>query len=400
MNVALIHNFYRQPGGEDRVFAQEGALLESKGQCVTRFEAHNLDIPDGAGLKVAARTVWNQSSYSRVRALLRSRQIDVVHVHNTFPMLSPAVYYAAKAEGVAVVQTLHNYRLLCPAATLFRDGRPCEECVGRAVPWPGVQHACYRDQRLATAAVASMLVVHRALGTWSRAVDRYIALTAFARDKFIQGGLPASKLVVKPNFVHPDPGTGEGAGDYALFVGRLSAEKGVATLTQAWSLLAGRVPLRIVGDGPMAEMVREASMRLPGVRWLGRLTPERTLEELKQAAFLIVPSTWYEPFGLSVLEAFATGTPVLASNIGSLTELIADNRTGMHFNAGDAHDLAAKVIELFENRALLQSMRKAARAEFEEKYSGDLNYKMLMRIYQDSMGSRRSEPSRTLAEIR
>ncbi len=246
--MLLLHNRYQQPGGEDQVFAAEGNLLEAHGHQVLRYTRHNDQVTDQNPLALAGATVWNQAVYRELRTLIRRERPQVAHFHNTLPMISPAAYYAARAEGVPVVQTLHNYRLLCPNALFYRDGQVCEDCLGKAVPWPGVVHACYRESRASSGAVATMLTAHRAIGTWKKAVDMYVALTEFARQKFVQGGLPAEKIVVKPNFIEPDPGSGEGRGHYALFVGRLSQEKGVDTLLAAWEQLGEKVPLKIVGD--------------------------------------------------------------------------------------------------------------------------------------------------------
>jgi len=322
---------------------------------------------------------WNSSLKGKFEQAIRQHRPDLVHVHNTFPLASPAVIHAAKAEGVPVVMTLHNYRLLCVNALFFREGRVCEDCLGR-LPWRGVVHGCYRDSRLASLGVASMLALHRALGTWNL-VDRFIALTEFARQKFVEGGLPAEKIVVKPNFVHPDPGPGEGRGGYALFVGRLSPEKGVRTLLRAWGLLGGRVPLKVVGDGPLAGEVREAARRLPGVEWLGRKSPEEVYALMGEAAFLVFPSEWYEGFPRVLAEALAKGLPILATALGSQASIVADGRTGLHFRPGDPEDLAAKVEWLLLHPEELRRMRREARAEYEAKYTAERNYQLLMEIY-------------------
>ncbi|BDG26762.1 hypothetical protein TthSNM66_13980 [Thermus thermophilus] len=340
---------------------------------------HNQELDRMPPWRQGAVTLWNQEAHRRVREALRAHRPDLVHVHNTFPLASPAVVHAAKAEGVPVVMTLRNYRLLCVNALFFREGRVCEDCLGR-LPWRGVVHGCYRDSRLASLGVASMLALHRALGTWNL-VDRFIALTEFARRKFVEGGLPAEKIVVKPNFVHPDPGPGEGRGGYALFVGRLSPEKGVGTLLRAWGLLGGRVPLKVVGDGPLADEVQEAARRLPGVEWLGRKSPEEVYALMGEAAFLVFPSEWYETFGRVAIEAFAKGTPVVASRIGAVGEVTEDGRTGLHFRPGDPEDLAAKVEWLLAHPTELARMRREARAEYEAKYTAERNYQLLMEIY-------------------
>src|SRR5262245_47877410 len=223
--------------------------------------------------QLASQTIWSRPAYKEFRTLLQKHRPDVVHFHNTFPLISPAAYYAARAEGLAVVQTLHNFRVLCPNALFFRNGRVCEDCLGCAVPWPGVIHRCYRGSRAASAGVTAMLSAHRLLGTWREAVDRYIALTSFSRQKFLQGGLPAGRVVVKPNFLDSDPGCGSGEGGYALFVGRLSAEKGVETLLQAWRVGGALPPLKIVGDGPLAAKVQAAAAGNPLIEWQGTKQP-------------------------------------------------------------------------------------------------------------------------------
>jgi len=380
MNILAVHNSYQQPGGEDQVFALETALLERHGHRVIRYQVHNNQMP-GYSPSLAGRVIWNRESYRRARAAIRDERIELVHVHNTFPLISPSVYYAAKREGVPVVQTLHNYRLLCVNATLFRDGHPCTDCVAKPLPWPGVLRACYRGSRLASGGVSGIVTAHRLLRTWTRKVDVYIALSQAARDLFVAGGLPPEKILVKPNFVDPDPGAGEGKGGYALFVGRLVTEKGIATLLQAWRRLGRRIPLEVIGDGPMAGEVDEAARTIPGIRrhpWLPR---EKVFEWMKNASMLVVPSVWHETFGLIVVEAFAMGLPVVASRLGSLATLVRHDGTGRHFTAGDPGDLADQVEWLLDRPDALASMRRRARLEFEAGYTGDHNYARLLDIY-------------------
>jgi glycosyltransferase involved in cell wall biosynthesis len=229
-----------------------------------------------------------------------------------------------------------------------------------------------------------MISTHRIVGTWTGAVDRYIALTQFARRKFIEGGLPAAKISVKPNFVDPDPGAGDGGGKYALFVGRLSPEKGIETLLKAWSILPDDIPLRIAGVGPMAPQVQAMAARHPRITWLGELPRQGILDAMKAATFLICPSTWYESFGLIIVEAFSTGLPVLASDIGALSELIEHERTGLLFKTGDAQDLVTKVQWASRHPDRLAAMRASARREFETRYMADTNYRTLMAIYEDA----------------
>lgn len=382
--ILLVHEYYQQPGGEDEVFAAECRLLEAHGHRVVHYTDHNDRVKNVGSLALARATVWNGAAYRELRKLIRAERPQAVHFHNTFPLISPAGYYAAKAEGLPVIQTLHNYRLFCTNSVFFRDGHVCEDCVGKTPPWPGVLHSCYRGSRTTSGTVATMLTAHRTLRTWTKTVDTYIALTEFAREKAIQGGLPAGTLMVKPHFVHPDPGLDKGGGGYALFVGRLSPEKGTKTLLSAWRQLRGELPLKIVGDGPLAPETAEAARRVPGVKWLGRRSLEEVYKLMGGAAFLVFPSEWYETFGRVAIEAFARGTPVVASKIGAIAELVDHGRTGLHFRAGDPKDLVAQVQWILRHPDELACMRNEARAEFETKYTAGHNYQSLIEIYQTS----------------
>ena len=381
MRVLTVHNFYQQPGGEEQIFATESALLESHGHKVVRYTLSNDEIKGANPLLLAKNTLWNSGVYQAIRSLIRQEKLEIAHFHNTFPMISPAAYYAAKDEGIPVVQTLHNYRLLCPNALFFREGRVCEDCLGKPIPFPGVIHGCYRGSRLASAVVAATLSFHSLRGTWSQAVDVFIAYSQFAMDKFIQGGLPVEKFAFKTNFLHPAPSPGDGKGGYGLFVGRLSVEKGLGVMLDAWRQLGGKVPLKILGDGPMAGLVKEAMQEMPEIEWLGRRPFEEVYDIVGNAAFLVFPSEWYETFGRVAIEAFAKGTPVVASKIGAITELIDHQRTGLHFRPSDPTDLATQITWLLEHPQELRQMRQTVRAEFEDKYTAEDNYTRLMEIY-------------------
>jgi glycosyltransferase involved in cell wall biosynthesis len=320
---------------------------------------------------------------------------DIVHVHNFFPLVSPSVYDACREAGIPVVQSLHNYRIICPGALLLRKDTPCELCV-RASPYLSVVHRCYRNSWLGTLAAARMVQHHRLHGTWLEKVDCFIALTEFARTKFVEGGLPADRIEVKPNFLTPDPGTGMGGGEYALFVGRLSREKGIALLLRAWAELKRGIDLKIVGSGPLAAQTARASRHLGSVQYLGYRRKEEVIALMKQASFLVLPSLCYESLPMAVIEAFAVGLPVLSSRIGSLGNVIRDGLTGLHFRPNDQEDLCAKVDWLLSHPSQLSGMREAARAEYIENYTAQRNYEKLMAIYERltgrlSHGSRRHD---------
>jgi glycosyltransferase involved in cell wall biosynthesis len=381
MHILSVHNLYQIRGGEDECHEAEVGLLREMGHSVDVYEEKNDRVEALGNLRMAIKTVWSEEAYQIVSRRLTEQSYDVVHVQNFFPLISPAIYHAAKAKGVPVVQTLHNYRLLCPNAMFFRDGHVCEDCLGKSVPWPGMLHGCYRNSHAATGVVSAMLAVNHAIHSWTKMVDVYIALTEFARQKFIEGGLPAEKIVVKPNFVNPDPSAGEGRGGYALYVGRLTVEKGIDTLLSAWEQLGEKLPLKIVGDGPLADQVAKAAQRLPQVEWLGRRPMLDVYDLMGEAQVLICPSQWYETFGRVIVEAFAKGTPAIVANLGAIAELINPGRTGLHFRPGDSEDLVAKVEWMRSHPAELAQMRREARAEFEAKYTAEKNYQKLIEIY-------------------
>ena len=387
MKIIIAHNAYQQRGGEDSVAEAETVLLRGHGHQVLRYGRHNDELADGGRVGAALATLWSRRTTRELGALLRQVQPDVLHVHNTFPLISPSLYWAAAEAGVPVVQTLHNFRLLCPQAMLLRDGRVCETCVGR-VPWAGVVHGCYRGSRAQSAVLASMLVLHRGLGTWAHKVQRYIALNAFCRDKFIEGGLPAARIVIKPNFVDleaPEPGPRAGL----LYVGRLSHEKGIATLAQAAATLPPR-SLRVAGVGPDAALLQG----LPAVVMLGALNTAQVAPEMGRAVALVMPSLWYENFPRTLVEAFASSLPVLASRLGALAALVDDGHTGLHVTAGDGADLAAKMQQALAQPERMAAMGVQARELYEREYTAETNHRQLMAIYAEAIAQGQRDNAR------
>lgn len=387
MKILMLHNRYLAPGGEDQSAAAEAALLQRHGHDVELLEEDNRRVEALGKARTALRTLWSQESLQRVESKLRSGRFDILHVQNFFPLWSPAVYYAASRCGVPVVQTLRNYRLICSNAVFYRENRVCEDCLGRFAPWPGIIHACYRDSYAASSVVAAMIALHKIAGTWHRRVNAYIALTDFAREKYVAGGLPAEKVVVKPNFLDPAPSPGSGGGGYALFVGRLSAEKGIATMLDAWKGTACALPLKIAGDGPLQDLVKEATAN-SSIEYLGRTAPEDTLELMRRAEFLVFPSGCYEGMPRTVLEAFAVGTPVLASDLGATATMVVPEVSGFHFAPGNVSELRKKVEWCTRNLPQVRSLRENARAAFEAKYTGAANVAELLAIYSKALKTR------------
>jgi glycosyltransferase involved in cell wall biosynthesis len=383
MNILLIHNTYQQAGGEDVVVEQERRLLERNGHKISIYQRSNHEINSlsfGQRLGLIGRVVSASDSSKAVRGILQTLKPDLVHVHNTFMMVSPSVYEACQQEGVPVVQTLHNYRLLCPAATFYRNGKICQDCVTDTL-LSSVKHGCYRDSRAMTGAIALMLKTHRLRKTWNQGIDAYIAISSFVKEQFTQAGFPSEKIHVKPNFVAHDPGERKQTGKYALFVGRLTSEKGIETVVEAWKRLPGDVPLVVVGDGPLRTQMQAATKNLANVGFTGWLKREEVQSMMKEAAFVIAASTWYEPFGLILAESFACGTPVLGARIGAIESMLHDGVTGLHFTPGDAQGLADKATWAWEHPTELALMGKAARKTYEDHYTSEINYKLLMNIY-------------------
>lgn len=382
MRVLLAHNRYAQRGGEDAVFDQESALLRSHGHEVEEYLRDNRDIGRTSDARLALNTLWSSAAHDDAVRVMRELKPDVLHVHNTLPQISPAIYYAAATCKVPVVQTLHNYRLLCANGMLLRDGAVCEDCVGRRFGTPAIIHRCYRGSRLASFSVVSTIAFHRAIGTWRHKVSRYIALCEFARNKVLEAGLPPDRVVVKPNFSR-DRHVGvdlDGPRAGALYLGRLSPEKGVDVLIDAWAGLA--VPINVIGTGGLEARMRSTASSHVTIH--GFLSDEEVTAAMRRASFLVMPSIVYEGFPMVVAETFSAGTPIVASRIGALAELIEDGVTGLHFEAGNPVDLAAKVRWAHEHPAEMAAMGRRARETYERKYTPAANYERLIEIYEEA----------------
>ncbi|MCE2509400.1 MAG: glycosyltransferase family 4 protein [Alphaproteobacteria bacterium] len=390
MRILLVHNFYQQAGGEDAVFANEHALLAAHGHEVRKLTITN-DAVRGAFrvLKTALVTPYSAAARRRMAASLAEHEPDLVHVHNFFPLFTPSIFDACLEAGVASVMTLHNYRLICPAATLYRSGHVCEECVTGS-PYRAVLHGCYRGSQPGSLAVARMVKRHRAAGTWQTRPDRFIALTEFARQKFIEGGLPEDRIRVKPNFLPegaPAAGGPPASRAGGLFVGRLSPEKGIHTLLRAWRDLG--VSLRMAGDGPLLEEVRREAPS--AVTVLGARPKESVAEEMQRAAFFVLPSEWYEGFPMVLLECFRAGLPVIASKLGAMAEIVEEGQNGLTFAAGNSGELAAKVRWAEANPEAMRAMGKNARKLYEANYTAEANYTRLMEIYEEARNTRHGQ---------
>lgn len=378
LRVLVVHNAYQHKGGEDSVMEAEAALLLQHGNAVELFLRHNDAIQHLPKLQAASQTLWSTAAAKAFEAKVVAFRPDVVHVHNTFPLISPAIYWVAARLQVPVVQTLHNFRLMCPQAMFLREGKVCEDCLG-TLPWRGAVRGCYRDSKLQSTVLAGMVTVHRAMGTWQNKVTRYIALNEFCRGKFIEGGLPAARIDIKPNFVDfepPAPAQRQGF----LFVGRLSVEKGVDVLVNAQRQLQNS-QLKVAGTGPDSGLLAN----VPGLHALGALTMEQVRLEMGAATALVLPSIWYENFPRTLVEALGCGLPVIASRIGALAELVVDGVNGLLFEPSNAADLAAKMQWAMDNPDAMAAMGRNARQEYEEKFTAERNYEQLRAIYDSAI---------------
>ena len=386
MKVLMVHNRYQQPGGEDTVVDAEVRLLDTHGIEVQRLDVDN-DSIHGVCAKIQASAnlfVASSAMNDRFSAALAGFRPDVIHVHNWFPTLSPSIFRQCRIAKIPVVHTLHNYRLLCVNPNLFRDGHVCEDCIGSAFRVSGVIHKCYRGSRLGSAVATASMLAQWAGGTWHRSVDRFIALSEFAKLKFIQGGLHEEKIVVKPNFVDPDPGPGPGDGGYFIYVGRLSEEKGLRTLLQCWKSGPELPLLRIVGAGPLQPEVAEAAAALANLEWIGSKSSGDVLELMGRAKATLCPSLCYEGMPRVAIESLAVGTPVVASRNGCYPEMIADGESGALFPTGDASGLRRRLHDL-EARNAFEEMRPKARMRYEAEYTGRRNISLVLKIYREVM---------------
>ncbi len=400
MRILLVHNRYGSaaPSGENQVLDIERDLLQARIHTVETLTRQSDEIRVQGiwgAIKGAAATPWNPWSGQAIRHAVARFQPDVVHVHNTFPLISPSIFHALAGTGVARVLTLHNYRLFCPAAIPMRAGQVCTDCLDRRSVLPALQHGCYRNSRLATVPLALNVALHRAAGTWSHHVDAFIALTEFQRQRVVDAGLPAGRVLVKPNFYPGNPAVVPWAQrqPYVVFAGRLTPEKGVATLIRAWQLWGPEAPeLRILGGGELRAELEAMAAGLP-VRFLGQVDAAEAQRQIAQASLLVLPSECFEGFPMVVREAFAFGTPAAVSDLGPLPSIVRHGESGVVFEAGNPVALLQAVRTAWQSPGNLQNLGHGARQAFDRLYNEDANYQTLMHIYEQAMAQCRQKES-------
>lgn len=405
MKILLIHNFYQSssPSGEDMVYKAEKELLEVWGKKyglrVTTYKEYNNKINNFSlprKFLLPFKTAWSRETYKALRNIIKNERPDIAHFHNIFYLISPSAYYACKDAGVPIVQTLHNFRFFCANGLLMRDGKICEDCIGK-IPWRGMLHGCHRNSRLYSAPAVLTGCVHRFLGTWKDKVDAYIALTEFGKKKIVECGLPEEKIFVKPNFLSNPPKPNYVNGGFAVFLGRLSEEKGLNIILEAFKILQSSIPnhvsLKVIGSGPQQKQFEDKvrAENVYSIECIGRKGFAESMAILKNSMFMIMPSVWYETFGKTIIEAFACGKPVIASRLGAMAEIVEHGKTGLLFKPGNSNDLASKITWMIENEVACVEMGKNARAEFVAKYTAEKNYEILMNIYQKTIENDKKE---------
>lgn len=375
--ILMVHNYYQIPGGEDTVVLNEKRLLEEHGYMVVLYTRHNSELKSMGKLQKIGLpfiTIFNPRTYREIKKIIRDEKVEIVHVHNTLNLISPAVYYASVKMKVPVVQTIHNFRFLCPGATFYRDGYICEDCVSKGLGC-AIKHKCYRGSRMQTLICVISTWIHRHTGILGKI--NYIALTEFNKEKLLQlKQIRPEQVFVKPNFVEGENTNGLRIG--FIFAGRLDELKGIRVLVAAWKLMGDRAPqLTICGTGPLEDWCKAETKNL-NVKMKGFVSNEETMRLIGTSKALILPTLWYEGFPVSILEAYSVGTPVICSNLGNAGAIVEENVTGWKFSPGNAKELALKVIN-WSNICI------TVKTVYDEKYTKRENYLQLNNVYKGSL---------------
>lgn len=382
LKILACHNYYQWPGGEDRSFDEEVAILRQNGHEVINYTVHNNSIKRSSLLPVALRTVWNKKAYAEVQKLISRHKPDLMHCTNTFPLLSPSICYAAQRSNIPVVHAIHNFRMLCAGTYLLRKHKICTDCLNRPFPWPALFHKCFRGSLAGSGTVVLWQYLHTLLQTWKTQVDIFYTLTEFSKLQLLSLGLDEGQIVVKYNGLSSDPGQGSGAGDYAVFAGRLSPEKGISLLLEYFGKDSCPLKLKILGDGPLRDSVRFSANNSINIDYLGPCSQEHVLKIVGDGRCVIMASECYETFGRTIIEGYAKGIPIVAPKLGALAELVEHGKTGLLFEPGDTIDLHHQLTKIANDSNLHQEMRSAARKLFLEKFTQNHNYNRLLEIYE------------------
>lgn len=383
-NVLMAHNYYQVPGGEDTVFHNEVKMLEKNGHKVTKYTRHNDEIKVGLinKLKLGMDTIFSFKTYKEVKKLIDENDIDVVHVHNTLPLISPSIYYAAMAKKVPVVQTIHNFRLLCPGATFTKNGKICEDCINKGLR-QSLKNKCYRNSFFQTFIIYTMLSIHRFIGTYNKV--NYITLTKFNKNKMCNLVKNEKKIYIKPNFVQLREFSQRNLDNYFVYIGRLDEIKGINFLVESWKYIDKSCILYIIGGGPEEKRIKTyiRENKLDNIKMLGFMERESAFEIMAKSRAVIVPSKWYEGFPMTIAESFSLGIPVIGSKLGNIEAIIEDGYSGLLFESSNSNSLKGVVEKLFHNRKSNEELGNNAYKSFNQLYSDEENYNILIEIYRN-----------------
>lgn len=378
MKVLMLHNRYKIMGGEDVSTNAEYSLLKSNGIDIETLFINNDSIEHENKLKLAFNTIWSTTYYKEIFNKIKHGKYDIIHVQNFFPLFSPSIFYAAKKAGVKIVMTVRNYRLICPNGLMYINNSICKACVGKTIPYPAISKRCYRDSYGASAVAVTMLGVHNLVNTWRNKIDGFICISEFVKHQLLLGGFALEQLYVKHNFVATEVPPNFTPEDYYIYVGRISTEKGIDVLLHAFQM--NKKKLIIIGDGPLKQDVIDASKENKHIQFLGKLPLAETYQKIADAKALVFPSKWHEPFGRTIVESFAHGTPVIGSALGGVTELIQDGYNGLLFNPSDPSGLS-EAIKQFENITDSFKIRENSYLSYKAHFDPSSNFTQLMDVY-------------------
>ncbi|SHK18341.1 glycosyltransferase family 4 protein [Tepidibacter formicigenes] len=387
-NVLMAHNYYQVPGGEDTVFHNEVEMLKKNGHKVIKYTRHNDKIKESGifgKLKLATETVFSFKTYKEVRSLIDKNDIHVVHVHNTLPLISPSIYYAAISKKVPVVQTIHNFRLLCPGATFTKNGHICEDCLSKGLR-QSLKNKCYRNSLLQTYIMYFMLKFHKIIGTYNKI--NYITLTEFNKNKILNLVKDDKKVFIKPNFISKKEKTQRNLEDYFIYIGRLDEIKGINFLVNSWKDIDKNIKLYIIGDGPEKENIEKyiKESKINNIKLLGFMDRLSAFEIIEKSRAIIVPSKWYEGFPMTIAESFSLGVPVIGSNIGNIGCIVNDENNGLLFEKDNKQSLKEVVERVFYNKQFNIQLGNNAYNTFLDYYTDEENYNILQNIYSRVVG--------------
>lgn len=389
LNVLMAHNYYQVPGGEDTVFHNEVNMLEKNGHKVIKYTRHNDEIKDGvlSKLKLGIDTIFSLKTYKEVKRLIEEKDIDVLHVHNTLPLISPSIYYAARAKKIPVVQTIHNFRLLCPGATFTRNGEICEDCISKGLG-QSLKHTCYRNSLAQTFIMYLMLKTHRVIGTYNNV--NYITLTEFNKNKLLNLVKDKNKVYVKPNFVEKRELLERILEDYFVYIGRLDNIKGINFLVESWKDIDEKIDLYIIGTGPEEEKLKTfiKENNIKNIKLLGFMQRGKAFEIIQKSRAILVPSKWYEGFPMTIAESFSLGVPVIGSKLGNIESIIDDGSNGLLFEKGNMQSIKTVIESVFYNKDLNISLGNNAYNAFRYNYTDEKNYEELQSIYENLVGDK------------